>query len=310
MTAGPGNDRAAGRDRWLYVPPVLVLLHLITLAILHARPGIPGVLLWHGGPILLTMVAILAMGVGLWQAVRRRLTWTGPRAAGYLGLAMVLAMPLGYRTYPSSRDRRPSEVRFRVPLDGPVTVAWGGPTRDVNYHVVSPAERWAYDLLLTRQGRSYRTDGRTLDDYYAYGVPVLAPAAGTVRMVSDGEPENQSNTGFAVLGGCGNRIVLEVAPGEFLFLCHLQPGSTVVEPGARVATGQPLARVGNSGNSTEPHLHLHLQTTARAELGEGIPFYFSHYRTEGGVIPRGMPTGGARPQTIEHAEVTPPQRTP
>ena len=57
------------------------------------------------------------------------------------------------------------EVRFRLPLDGPVTVAWGGADTDVNYHAVMPDQRWAYDLLVTREGRTHRGDGTRLDDY-------------------------------------------------------------------------------------------------------------------------------------------------
>jgi hypothetical protein len=296
----PQIGRRGAQDRWLYAVPVLALLHVLLFVVLHARPGLAGAVLWHTGPIALTAAAIVVMGAGLWQSVRRRLTWTPGRAAGYIVLAAVTTMPLAYRTYPSSRDDRPSDVPFRLPLDGPVTVVWGGPTRDLNYHVVAPAERWAYDLLVTRDGRSFRTDGRVLTDYYVYGLPVLAPAPGTVRLVVDGEPDSRIG-GRSVLGGCGNRVVIEVAPAEFLFLCHLQPGSLAVAPGARVAAAQPVARVGNSGNSTEPHLHIHLQTTARAELGEGIPFYFHGYRDETGTVDRGMPTGGRQPQVVEHA---------
>lgn len=294
------DGRRAARDRWLYAAPVLALLHGLLFAILHARPGLSGALLWQIGPLVLTAAAIVVMGAGLWQSLRRRLTWSPTRAIGYVLLGAVVLMPMAYRTYPSSRDERPSEVPFRLPLEGAVTVVWGGPTRGVNYHVVAPAERWAYDLLVRRDGRSFRTDGRALTDYYAYGMPVLAPAAGTVRVTADGQPDSRLG-GRSVLGGCGNRIAIEVAPAEFLFLCHLQPGSIAVTPGARILAGQPIARVGNSGNSTEPHVHIHLQTTARAELGEGVPFFFHGYRTERGIIPRGMPTGGSAPEVVEHA---------
>lgn len=291
----------SSRDLWLYVAPALAVAHVALVLVLQARLGLAGVLLWHVGPAALTIVAIVAMGAGLWQAARKRLTWTPARATGYVLLAAVIAMPLAYRTYPSSRDNSPSQVRFLLPLPGPVTVVWGGPTRDVNYHVVSPAERWAYDLLVRRDGRSYRTDGRSPADYYAYDLPVLAPADGAVRVVQDGEADSRL-AGQSVLGGCGNRIVLEVAEDEFLFLCHLRAGSIAVRPGASVRAGQPIARVGNSGNSTEPHLHVHLQTTPRPEIGEGIPFYFHDYRDASGFVERGMPTGGMRARMVESAK--------
>lgn len=73
-----------------------------------------------------------------------------------------------------------AECRFRVLLDRPVTVAWGGATSAANYHVYLPDQRWAYDLLVMRDTRSFRGDGSRLDDYYAYGFPVVARASGRV----------------------------------------------------------------------------------------------------------------------------------
>ena len=102
------------------------------------------------------------------------------------------------------------------------------------------------------------------------GTVILAPADGTVRSVVDGHP----NMPPGELGGRpagGNQIALEVAPREFLFLCHLQPGSITVQPGDQVAAGQVLGRVGNSGNTSEPHLHIHLQDSPNGDEGEGIP---------------------------------------
>ena len=83
---------------------------------------------------------------------------------------------------------------------------------------------------------------------------------------------------------------MEVAPGEYLFIGHLRRGTVAV--GERVIPGQLLGRVGNSGNSSEPHVHLHLQDTMRPYFGEAIPFYFSWYQQDGDLVNRGMPEGG------------------
>jgi murein DD-endopeptidase MepM/ murein hydrolase activator NlpD len=72
----------------------------------------------------------------------------------------------------------------------------------------------------------------------------------------------------------------------------MQPGSIKVKKGDQVTAGQELGRVGNSGNTSWPHLHVHLQDTPRLHLGEGIPIYFRNYRSNGNVIERGMPNGG------------------
>jgi murein DD-endopeptidase MepM/ murein hydrolase activator NlpD len=154
-----------------------------------------------------------------------------------------------------------------------------------------PDQRWAYDLLITEDGRSHRNGGSRLDDYYAYGRPVLAPAAGVVRATYDDQADGPVGQ-WAFLRSTGNHLILEVAPAEFLFIAHLQRHSIVVAPGDRVRAGQVIGRVGNSGNSSEPHVHLHLQDTPTPYLGEGIPFYFHNYLTGGVRVERGMPAGG------------------
>lgn len=300
----PGTTGGRSRDRWLYAGPVLALFHLLLLGALYARPGLPGVVLWHAGPVALTLAAILVMGYGVLHSSRTRAAWTRGRAAGYGCLVAISGLPIvAYTTYPSSRDSRPSEVRFRLPLDGPVLVRWGGPTREVNYHVFAPPERWAYDLHVVRGGRSFEGDGTSVTDYFAYGMPVLAPAAGIVRAVSDGAGDTPVGGRVAWWRSCGNHVVIDVAPGEFLFLCHLLRGSIAVDLGERVMPGQPVGRVGNSGRSSEPHVHVHLQTTPDVELGEGVPLLFHGYLDDDGrVVERGMPTGGRHPQIIEHAD--------
>jgi murein DD-endopeptidase MepM/ murein hydrolase activator NlpD len=288
------DDPAGGRktpvDRWVRLVPVLVLLHLAFFATTLARPGRLGVVLWRIGPSALVILTAALLAAAFLRA-RRGVRLTRARIAGYAALVLLLAPPVLYRTYPSSRDHWPSGVRFRLPLDGPVTVVWGGATVDVNYHASDPSERWAYDLLVTRDGRSFEGDGTRLDDYYAYGRPVLAPAGGLVRAVADGADDRLGRRARA-FGGAGNHVVIEVAPGEYLFVAHLQRGSIGVRPGDRIAAGQPVGRVGNSGNSSEPHVHLHLQDTPDALWGEGIPFFFHDYREDGRPVERGMPTGG------------------
>jgi murein DD-endopeptidase MepM/ murein hydrolase activator NlpD len=124
-----------------------------------------------------------------------------------------------------------------------------------------------------------------------YGRTVLAPAAGLVVAAHDGEPDvpiGEKGKGDDL----GNHVALEVAPAQFLFIAHMQPGSIAVRTGDRVAPGQPLGRVGNSGISSEPHVHIHLQDSARRHLAEGIPFFFSDYCAGSEFVPRGMPNGG------------------
>jgi hypothetical protein len=281
-------------DWWLYPVWGLAFLQTGFFLVPQTRPGLLGAVFWLLGMdrLLWLGLAALVLLCGFGWSLWRRPFWNRRRAAGFLALLALAASPLAFRTYPSSHDHAPSQARFRLPLDGPITVAWGGATPDINYHVAYPDQRWAYDLLVTRQGKSHKGDGQNCHDYYCYGLPVLAPAEGTVQLTSDGDPDMP----IGVLGGgkdpCGNHIVIEVAPNEFLFLCHLQPGSIRVKKGDRVKAGQVLARVGNSGNTSEPHLHIHLQDSAEMVLAEGIPLSFHSYRVGDQVVERGIPTGG------------------
>jgi hypothetical protein len=243
---------------------------------------------------------------GLVRSIRRRPFFSRWRVVGFVDLVVLIVFPFVVQSfsvfflpYPSSHNSSPSQVRFRLPLDGPVTVAWGGERPIVNYHAVFPDQCRAFDLEVTVDGKAFREDGKVLEDYYCFGLPVLAPADGTVRSVVDGN----ANMAVGELGGRptgGNQLVIEVAPREFLFLCHLQPGSISVKPADRVGIGQVVGRVGNSGNTSRPHLHIHLQDLPNDDEGEGVPLYFHHYRVGNKLIERGMPNGGFNPQVVEH----------
>lgn len=289
------SPRAGGADWWVYAVAVLLVLHLALFVTLQARPGWLGVVLWYVGPLGLAALALAVLAAGVvWSAIRRPF-WRPVRGAGYLGIGLVLLISArAYRVYPSSYDDRPSAVAFRLPLDGPVTVAWGGRGRDVNYHVAAPDQRWAYDLLVTRDGSSYRGDGRSVEDYLAFELPVLAPADGVVHAVADGEPNLAIGGRWNRENAAGNHVVLHVAPREYLFIAHLQAGSITVQPGDRIRAGEVIGRVGNSGYSSEPHVHVHLQDTPELHFGEGIPMYFHSYRVGDQLIARGIPTGGVR----------------
>lgn len=279
-------------DWWVWCVPLLGLLQVVILVALEARLGRIGVVLWSVAPPLMILLVASLLVAALLSSIRRRDALTRWRVAGYLGLAAVAATVPLYDTYPSSYDDKPSPVEFRLPLDGPVRVAWGGETIRRNYHATMSDQRWAYDLLVTHGDVSHTGDGSRLDQYFCYDALVRAPAAGSVRVVVDGEPDRLPDEPIRGRRAAGNHVILDVQPGEFLVVAHLRPGSIVVHPGQRVAAGEPLGRVGNSGNSSEPHVHLHLQDTVELGVGEGIPFFFAGYERDGALVERGMPAGG------------------
>lgn len=188
-----------------------------------------------------------------------------------------------------------TKTRLRLPFDGKWHVFWGGRTLDENYHAFTNDQRFAYDLLIMKDGKSHAGEGTKSEEYYCFGKPILAPADGIVAGVVDGIADNvpgEMNPQQPV----GNHVVIDHGNGEFSFLAHLQNGSVKVTQGQKVATGDVLAMCGNSGNSSEPHLHYHLQTTAVYSQGDGLPAQFCDYVADGANIERGEPVKG---QSIE-----------
>lgn len=171
-----------------------------------------------------------------------------------------------------------NKTAMRLPFRDEWSVFWGGATEEQNYHVNTRNQRRAVDLvILDAEGKSHRGDGKVNEDYYCYGKEVLAPVDGTIITVIDGVPDNApgSMNSYSAVGNC---IIIEHAAREFSVLAHLQPHTVKVKPGDKVKTGQLLGQCGNSGNSSEPHLHLHLQNTAALQDGTGFTPYFQKVR--------------------------------
>ena len=143
--------------------------------------------------------------------------------------------------------------------EGTWLVVQGGGTKSVNHHVVVPQQRAALDLV---RMRSDGTRARGVfppepGDYAAYGTVVVAPCDGVVLRAVDGLPD-QAPLVPNPTRPPGNSVRIDTGREQVL-LAHLVPGSVPVEAGQRVARGDVIGRVGNSGNTTEPHLHIHAE---------------------------------------------------
>ena len=179
---------------------------------------------------------------------------------------------------PYADETQPKLVRnttkLILPFKDEWTVIWGGDTKELNYHVVSPAQKNAFDIIITdAKGRSYKTDGKTNEDYYAFGKELLAPCDGEIVLVVDGVKENvvgEMNT-FNV---GGNMVIIKTASNEFLVFCHFKHQSIKVKEGQKIKQGQLLGLCGNTGNSSEPHLHFHIQNIEDLNTATGAKCYF------------------------------------
>jgi Peptidase family M23 len=123
-----------------------------------------------------------------------------------------------------------------------------------------------------------------------FGRPILAPASGVVAAVHDGEPDHElfrglPSVGYALSQGrraangwaalAGNHVLIELEPGVVVALCHLRRGSVSVLRGQQVTTGTPVGQCGNSGNSTEPHLHLQAMNHPDADRASAVRLSFA-----------------------------------
>jgi murein DD-endopeptidase MepM/ murein hydrolase activator NlpD len=149
------------------------------------------------------------------------------------------------------------------------------------------AQRFAIDFVMVdERGRRWEGDSLHNESYFAHGQDAIAVADGRVVAVKDSIPENVPGiTSRAVpitletVGG--NYVVLDIGGGRHAFYAHLQPGSLRVKVGDQVRRGQVLGLVGNSGNSTEPHLHFHVADGIPPLGSEGLPYRMESFELLG-----------------------------
>ncbi len=212
----------------------------------------------------------------------------GINASGEIEIVMVT--PPGKTAFAPLNDYTPHNS-LRLPFDGEWTVFWGGTSIFQNYHAIDYGQRYAFDFLIQKDGTSFTGDGTINEDYFCFGQPVLAPAAGTVKEVVNDVADNtpgQMNPDQAE----GNYVVVNLGRNEVLTLAHFKQGSLKVNKGDQVEAGQVLGLCGNSGNSTEAHIHMHLQSTAFPWINAGIPAVFESYTADGQPQSFAMPVRG------------------
>lgn len=188
----------------------------------------------------------------------------------FLG-SLVAYVPNGYAFSGES-------VELFFPLrNGTYYVGHGGSSPVLNHHHVDAAQRYALDIVkLNRFGtRATALYSSSLPSYAIFADPLYSPCDGTVAEavndLPDLTPPESDRENLA-----GNHILIQCQRADVV-LAHLQQGSLVVQPGDEVRAGDAIAKIGNSGNTTEPHLHIHARKVnpgAALLEGEGMPITF------------------------------------
>jgi hypothetical protein len=148
-------------------------------------------------------------------------------------------------------------------------------------------QRFATDYLrIDDQGLGFEGDVDRNESWYGYREPVFAVADGVVVSTRDDLPENTPPVEppietFTPDSDRGNSVVLRLGDGRYALFGHLHTGSVRVRPGQRVRAGQMLGRLGNTGASGAPHLHLDVGDSPQALAGNGLPFVFDRFRVTG-----------------------------
>jgi hypothetical protein len=188
-----------------------------------------------------------------------------------------------------------TKTALQLPFQGEWYVFWGGRTLKQNYHAASKSQRFAYDLVIMKNGVSHTGNGSQLTDYYAFGQDVIAPAAGTIVWACDSLPNNQPGQ-TDTRNPVGNGVVIDHGNGEFSLIAHLQPKTQRFKVGSKVKAGDMLGKCGNSGNTSEPHVHYHLQDGPDITKAEGLPVMFTAICVDGKKMEKAEPVKG---QTVK-----------
>lgn len=249
-------------------------------AVMAARVRVPLTALG----VLLLLIGVLVPGAG-WLAV-------GGSALTVAGL--VLYFRLGtVRSDP-------------VPLQSPVLGRWvavNSPASRIPSHGLHAyGQTYAVDLVHVPRGDWALSVGwsgphtRDPAEYPGWGEPVLAPADGTVVRVQNTRRDHRARTSYLGLALMlaegiwleltgrilGNHVVVRVDPDCYIVVAHLRRGSVRVRPGQSVTAGEQLAECGNSGNASEPHVHLQVMDRPGVAVAAGLPMRFVGVRTDGG----------------------------
>ncbi len=198
-------------------------------------------------------------------------------------LAMVYSLPfllLGIifwnnyhqaKKFPSVDD----SIILALPFSGEWVATGAGATGLTNHHDRIPSQKYSIDFArVGEDGRLFIGDGEASQDSHTWGAEVISPVTGTVVFAVDTLEDDNSMEYLA-----GNHVIIQVSDTVFVALGHFMQHTLKVEKGDLVFTGDPLALVGNSGNTDFPHLHIHVQTTPEYDLHETrtLPFRFDEF---------------------------------
>jgi hypothetical protein len=187
---------------------------------------------------------------------------------------------------------------LELPFEEEWYIFVGGKTHlEGGHHFITRGigQRYAYDIGIVIDESTYSGDGSRNEDYFTFGKRLNAPGDGKIialeNDIEDNDRPGTVNNTNNIDGNtaAGNYIIIDHLNGEYSTLAHFKKETIIVSVGDTVIKGQEVGKAGNSGNSTGPHLHYHLQNTPYLLEGIGLPAQFRNYFADDVFIERGIP---------------------
>jgi Peptidase family M23 len=240
--------------------------------LLVAGVRVRGVLMYVG-----LVVTVIGVVLGAW-----------PLAMAGVVLAVVAFCLLYFLPAP----RRATRV-LRPPVAGRWLAVNSPATKVPSHGTHAYGQTYAVDLLNDPAGTGLTPTRwwpltRRPDEYPSFGQPVFAPVDGVVAERSDWQRDHWSRTSWPALAWffvegflreltgpgrvLGNHLIIRVSDGSYVVLAHLRRRSATVGTGQRVRAGDQVGQAGNSGNTTEPHLHVQVMDHRWPLVAGGVPF--------------------------------------
>lgn len=176
----------------------------------------------------------------------------------------------------------PQGMHLSFPLkNGEYCILQGGNNSIMNHHFEVDAQKYAIDIVkINKLGIRYKNLFTSdLMNYNIFGDIIYSPCNGKIAELADGASDLEPGV-MDPEHPAGNHLIIEMEDSQSaVVLAHIMNGSFLVKNGDTIKEGQPLARIGNSGNTSEPHLHMHVVSRLSGDLiftGDGIPMRFNN----------------------------------
>lgn len=184
-----------------------------------------------------------------------------------------------------------TKTKLILPFKGTLFVSNGGGTVETNNHIRSlengpQNQLYAYDFRTENKGTE-----KILEDYPVFGKEIIAPANGIIIQVINGAIDVSPGERDRSVG-VGNAVIINHNNGEYSLLCHFKYNSIRVAVGDIVKQGDTLGLCGNSGNTSQPHIHFNLQDGPFMHKAKGLPAQFSKIIVDGKIKTNYEPVRG------------------